>query len=163
MIPLFRVSCKEMLILQRHVHSFSHYQFPEAFQTDTATQHPPEGRKERNVSALLLLVSLSHWWRFTPWGANSPHLWVVSCGPSIADQETVHLSQWKAVDHLRVVQLNLWAMRTRQARALQSLTTQGAPSPRWHQNTPAPSCCALPLGRGGGGISGTEQEWDSDF
>lgn len=89
MMPLFRISCKEVSILQRPVHPSTDMTFQKGFK-QTATQPSTEGRKERNVTAWLLRVSFSHWRR-----ANSPHLWVVSLGPSVAGQEVFHLTQWK--------------------------------------------------------------------
>ena len=47
-IALFKVSYKEMLILQRHVYPFSHYDFPQNFQADAATQQTG-GKREMNL------------------------------------------------------------------------------------------------------------------
>ena len=46
-IALFMVSHKEMLILPRYIHPFSHYDSPETFQADAATQ---QTRGKREVS-----------------------------------------------------------------------------------------------------------------
>lgn len=57
-IALFMVSYKEMLILPRYIHPFSHYDFPDTFQADAATQ---QTRGKREVSLpLAFLISLSH-------------------------------------------------------------------------------------------------------
>lgn len=128
------MSCEEMFILQRHANFFSQYYFPEGKQT--LQFGTPQKRKKRHISALLILVYANG--QVLPHGK---HLWAVSLDPLITDQEAFPPSHWRGASMWSSLAYAPcgpgwpWYCDPRQLREL---------SPQWHQNIPAPSCCALP-------------------